>query len=280
MNPPAIALTVDFEGGIEELPARTTTLLALFDSFDVKATFFVLGEIAEKLPSLVREISNCGHEIGFHGYRHVPLSNLSLSCFRAELVEWRSRLECLTQRSVLGFRAPFFSLQANTVWALAQLEEAGFRYDSSIYPGLTDRFSWRAAPQQPIRTSSGFVLFPVPVLSRALPVGFSGGGYLRLLPWLVVKWGMRRHFLQNRFGMIYVHPWEIVRPSGANRRPHRRFFAAGNSFKQRDSFRSRIGRNRTLPRLHKLLTTYRSHVRPMGEIVATMSNLNVWKPNL
>jgi peptidoglycan/xylan/chitin deacetylase (PgdA/CDA1 family) len=129
----------------------------------LERSFFVLGEVAEAHPALVRRIARAGHEIGFHGARHEFLASVGPARFAAELRDWLPRLGELAGAPVCGFRAPYFSLTPASAWALPLLAEQNLNYDASIYPARNDRYGWPGAPRTPARLAgSDLVLFPVP----------------------------------------------------------------------------------------------------------------------
>ena len=196
------------------LDGAVETILALLDAHGVRATFFILGWVARHEAPLVRRIAEAGHEIASHGMTHAMLDRLGPEGFRDELDESRRLLEDLGGRRVLGFRAPTFSVTHRTAWALDVLEQAGYAYDSSIFPVRHDRYGVPEAPPEPhvaVGPGGGRVLeippMTAPLLGQNLPVG--GGGYLRLLP--VGLLGRRLRGLERgrQSGMIYLHPWEF-----------------------------------------------------------------------
>ena len=160
-----------------------------------------------------------------------------------------------------GFRAPYFSLTPATPWALDLLARNGFVYDASVYPGRNDRYGWPGAPRCPARLGdTGPLVFLVPLLSPRLPIGFSGGAYVRILPELVVRWGMRRQHKAGTPGMmIYVRPWEIA-PSLPSLR----------SGSLRAELTRHACRRRMRPRLTRLLATEQHRL-------GTMADLPTWR---
>ncbi len=194
---------------------NTVALLDLFDEMEVRATFFVLGWVAEREPGLVREIAARGHEIGSHGYSHRFVYDQSPAEFREETRRSRRVLQDTSGQPVLGYRAASFSIVRQSLWALDVLVEAGFRYDSSVFPVRHDRYGLPGAPRgiHRAKTPSGAELIEFPpstvrVAGITLPV--AGGGYLRLLPRLVSHWAIRRLNVRDRMpAMVYLHPWEI-----------------------------------------------------------------------
>jgi polysaccharide deacetylase family protein (PEP-CTERM system associated) len=199
--------------GFEPRVARNTfRLLALFESAGVRATFFVLGWVAERNPGLIREIAAAGHEVACHGYSHELIYRQTRRQFRGETFRAKQVLEDQVQAPVIGYRAASYSIVGNTRWALDVLHEAGFLYDSSIFPVRHDRYGIPDAPIAPhqLQTPLGaqLVEFPPTAVDRfgvRFPIG---GGYFRLYPY---SW--TRHLLSaignERPFMFYLHPWEI-----------------------------------------------------------------------
>jgi polysaccharide deacetylase family protein (PEP-CTERM system associated) len=194
---------------------NTLRLLDLFDHRQAKATFFVLGWIAERYPRLVHEIHLRGHEVASHGHTHRPLDQMTPHAFREEVRGAKAVLEALIGEPVVGYRAPSFSITDKTRWALDVLCEEGFRYDSSVFPIHHDRYGIPDAPRFPYvidlqgGTLSEFPPSTVALIGRTnLPIG--GGGYLRLFPFWMTRWGLRRINRRERQpAMVYLHPWEI-----------------------------------------------------------------------
>ena len=202
----------------DNFPSRveynTRRLLDVFDERDLKATFFVLGWVAEREPELVRDIAERGHEVACHGYSHQLVYNQSKHVFREETLRSKSILEDLVQQPVLGYRAASYSITEASRWALDVLVSAGFSYDSSIFPIRHDRYGIPDAVSYPhaIKTLDGNSIVEFPLSTATLfglrfPV--AGGGYFRLYPYSVTKAGLSQ---VNRFGnpfIFYLHPWEI-----------------------------------------------------------------------
>lgn len=192
----------------------TERLLDILDRERVRATFFVLGWVAERHPGLVREIASLGHEIACHGYGHRMIQHLSRPDFERDVTRAKRALEDAVGRPVLGYRAPTFSIMRATLWSLDVLIEAGFRYDSSIFPVVHDRYGIPDAPRFPHRrkTPSGgeiteFPMSTMTVLGRRLPV--AGGGYFRLFPYRVTRRAIARINEERQPAMVYLHPWEF-----------------------------------------------------------------------
>jgi len=187
------------------------TILAMLALREVKATFFTLGWIAERYPQLVRSIVAEGHELASHGYGHERVTDLTPEAFDADIRRAKAILEGLSGNSVIGYRAPSFSIGASNLWALDILARAGYRYSSSIYPIRHDHYGMPDAPRFAHRTDSGVIEIPpttLRVLNRNLPS--SGGGYFRLLPYAASRWMLRRvNEVDQQAAVFYFHPWEI-----------------------------------------------------------------------
>jgi polysaccharide deacetylase family protein (PEP-CTERM system associated) len=185
---------------------------------ETRATFFVVGRVAKKYPHLVREIMRGGHEIASHGYEHIYVNRVTREVFRADLEKSKSILEDLGGQRVLGFRAPEFSIDNTTPWAFQVLSEAGFKYDSSLFPMNGRRYGDPNVPQglHKISTPSGPIvevpMSTITLFHRRFPV--AGGGYLRVFPLLLNEWAIRRMNAEERGAVVYMHPYEFaVNPS-------------------------------------------------------------------
>lgn len=195
--------------------ANVDRLLSLFASRRARATFFVLGWVAEKSPELVRRISAAGHEVASHGYSHDLIYTQSPEVFRQETLRSKKHLEDLLGEPVRGYRAASFSITARSLWALDTLIDLGFEYDSSVFPIRHDRYGLPDVDPAPgrIAAPSGRTLveFPMSVAkwgSFKLPV--SGGGYFRIFPYSVTRLGLKRINGHHRRPFVfYLHPWEI-----------------------------------------------------------------------
>lgn len=176
-----------------------------------KATFFTLGWIAERYPHLVRQIVAQGHELASHGYGHERASDLSQGEFYADIHRAKVILEDLGGAEVKGYRAPSFSIGAGNLWAFDSLARAGYRYSSSVYPIHHDHYGMPDSPRFAYRVRPELLEIPVTTLrawGRNLPS--SGGGYFRLLPYVLSRWMLDRvNTLDRQAGIFYFHPWEI-----------------------------------------------------------------------
>jgi polysaccharide deacetylase family protein (PEP-CTERM system associated) len=193
--------------------ASTRKILALLDKHDTRATFFVLGWVAERLPDLVKEIEDGGHEIGSHGYGHSLLTHMTPEEFDEDIERSLAALDrCGVGANVLGYRAPSFTIVESTKpWAFETLGRHGFKYDSSIFPvGFHPDYGIGDAPLEPYRATDALQEFPmscIDVFGKRLPVG--GGGYFRLLPYKYTQLAMQRCNAAGRPAVFYLHPWEL-----------------------------------------------------------------------
>lgn len=201
--------------GYESRVCRNTErLLEIFQQADTKATFFILGWVAERFPALVRQISSLGHEIASHGYFHRLVYEQTPDQFRDDLRRAKGVIEQVSGARVRGYRAPSYSITARSMWAFDVLIEEGYAYDASVYPIHHDRYGIPDAPRHPYRVSrEGGQLWEMPgstvhMAGQNLPIG--GGGYFRILPYAWTRRGFLR--VNNREAkpvMFYLHPWEI-----------------------------------------------------------------------
>ncbi len=235
------------------LGPSTSYLLERLEEYGIKATFFVVGDIARTNPGLIREIHRAGHEVASHGWDHKRVHRFSPASFLEDVRRSKDELEQVTGVRVVGYRAPTFSVVRQTAWAIDVLGEAGLLYDSSIYPVRHDRYGIHQAPRAPFlaqgRTHT-ILEFPpatLRVLRTNIPVG--GGGYFRLLPLWVMRHALRQSLRDcyPRVAMIYFHPWEF--DPDQPRLPLRPL----------NRFRTYVGINRARDRLDSLLSKYTFH---------------------
>jgi polysaccharide deacetylase family protein (PEP-CTERM system associated) len=241
--------------------ASTRRLLDLFDETKLKSTFFVLGWVARRSPQLIREIHDRGHEVASHGMSHLLVYNQTPEEFKAETIESKSLLEDIIGAPVHGYRASTYSITKRSLWALDILNEAGFLYDSSIFPIRHDLYGIPDAPLTPARIATpkgaSIVEFPMstaPLLGTKLPV--SGGGYFRLLPYWLTRHGLRKlnHSLRRPF-IFYLHPWEVD-PRQPRVRAH-----------WKSVLRHYTNLHRTEPRLRRLIGEFR--FAPVRDVLRT-----------
>jgi len=192
--------------------ANVERILALFARMDTKATFFTLGWIAERHPGMVRRIVAAGHELASHGWDHTRADTQDQETFRSDVTRTRAVLEDIGGVAVRGYRAATFSIGAHNPWAFRVLEEAGYRYSSSVNPIRHDLYGMPDAPRVPFQPDGGdlweFPMTTVRFLGRNWPC--SGGGYFRLLPPVLYRTGLAAiNRTETRPGIFYFHPWEV-----------------------------------------------------------------------
>jgi len=206
--------------------SSTEKTLQILKEADVRATFFVLGELAEKFPSLIHKIDGEGHEIASHSYRHIELHRQTPDDFLKDLLRSKEILKSITGKEVIGFRAPDFSIVKNSFWALDALLKAGFRYDCSIFPIKHPRYGIADAPREIYKIREGLIEFPpstLRVMGYNLPV--AGGAYFRIFPYGFTKWAIRQINKEGLSANVYLHPWELDPDQPKIKLPASRSFA-------------------------------------------------------
>ena len=200
-----------FESRIEK---SCREFLEILNRHNTKATFFVLGYLAEKHPELIKSIHDAGHEIGSHGYGHNQIFKLTPEEFSREIVKTDDAIMKITGKKPIGFRAPIFSITAESYWALDTLASNGFKYDSSVFPVFNYRYGILKSDRfrHTISTEKGNRIYEIPVstarvLGLNIPVG--GGAYFRIWPYAVTRWGLRQINRMGHPAVFYIHPWEI-----------------------------------------------------------------------
>jgi polysaccharide deacetylase family protein (PEP-CTERM system associated) len=193
---------------------NTERILDILDDCQVTATFFILGWVAERYPSLVRKIAERGHEPACHSHWHRLVYKLTPAEFREDTLLAKNAIEQAVGIQIYGYRAPSFSITSRSAWALDVLAELGFRYDSSVFPIKHDVYGVPGAPRGPfcVATSFGSIVeFPMATFRYSvgpnLPV--AGGGYLRILPHWYTRTGVERAWREGLPVVSYVHPWEL-----------------------------------------------------------------------
>lgn len=236
----------------------------LADAGGVKATFYIVGEIAENHPKLVRDVAAAGHEIGSHSHDHRRMHRFTADTFREDLKRSVGALEQAAGEKVYGFRAPTFSLMRATAWAVDELIRAGLRYDSSIFPVRHDRYGVPTAPRGPfhLESTAGRIL-ELPLLTlrkfgQNLPV--AGGGYFRLFPlWLMHAGLARAGDVPHGIGMLYFHPWEFD--------PEQPKLPLGRMSR----FRTYVGIGKSEVRLDRILQEYAGRFRRAIDVADELS---------
>jgi len=229
MNKITNAMTVDvedyfqvsaFEQSIgrdrwDSMPIRveknTERILDMFDAHQTKATFFMLGWVAERFPELVKSIVKQGHELASHGYSHYRVTSQTRSEFHADIVQAKKLLEDISGVEVKGYRAPSYSIGKANLWAHEEIESAGYAYSSSVYPVKHDLYGFPEAPRYLFKCRERLLEIPITTLqigSHNIPIG--GGGYFRLYPYAFSKWAIASvNENENKPTIFYFHPWEI-----------------------------------------------------------------------
>ncbi|WP_186446013.1 XrtA system polysaccharide deacetylase [Paenibacillus cremeus] len=245
---------------------NTMNLLELFDRYQVKGTFFTLGCVAEKHPGLIREIVKEGHEIASHGGWHRLVTGMTRDQFREDVRSSKRLLEDISGQQVVFFRAPSWSIAPECYDVLRILEEEGYLCDSSLQPFQTPLSGVTGAPHTPFYPVLGgkkleLLEFPSCVLKTSgITVPFSGGLYLRTLPYAMIRWALNK-VNTTRPGMIYVHPWEI---DTTQPRIKSSLFARLTHYHNLGS---------TMPKLEKLLQEF--SFKPLSEIIEEKSYAGV-----
>lgn len=206
------------ENPVDQVLESTRPILDLLDKYEIKATFAVLGTVAEQHPELIKEIYDQGHEIASHAWSHKTLHELGKDAFEEEIKKSVRLLESITGEPPIGFRAPSFSIDNSTKWAFEILEKYGFKYDASIFPIKTRLYGEPGAPLHIYRPAqhdvtiddphSAIIEFPMTVLKIWKNIPIAGGFYLRLFPIWFLKYGIRE-VNKDRPAIVYIHPWEI-----------------------------------------------------------------------
>ncbi len=229
---------------------NTQRILDLLSEHDVRATFYVLGWVADKYPALVQRIATDGHELGSHSYWHRLVYHMTPEEFRTDLRRSKDAIEDATGISVEAYRAPSFSITAQSIWALDILVEEGFTIDSSIYPVLHDRYGMPGAAVgiHCVNTKAGPIWEFPPSVTRIAGVNLpvSGGGYFRLYPFSLTARCFSRINRSDAPFMFYIHPWEVD--------PEQPRLRTGSSLSR---FRHYVNLSSTQHKLHRLLRRFR-----------------------
>ncbi len=242
---------------------NTETLLDLFRARNLKATFFALGWVAERRPSLLRMLRSEGHEIASHGFEHRLVGSLDPESFRADLARAASAIEAACGVRVRGYRAPSFSVSEESLWAYDVLRQEGYLFSSSVFPVRHDRYGIPSFPRFPVRIAfpAGNPIWEFPmttwrVLGRNLPA--AGGGWLRLFPAAVLAKAIRSANSAGHPAVLYVHPWEVD--------PGQPVVASAPRLAR---FRHRLNLEKTAARLCRLLDAF-----PFSTMSASLASVS------
>lgn len=242
-NYPGVNLA-DLEMKAGNLEEEIRILLALCDKFQAKATFFILGRVAEKYPFLVRSIKSYGHEIASHGYSHQLVYNFSPEEFRADLQKSIDILQQITGEKILGFRAPSWSVTEETEWVYPIMKELGLKYSASVFPIKTFLYGIANAPRFPYNKEEilEIPVSTVKILGKNIP--FSGGVYFRFWPTWFIKKSIESVNKEGKSAILYLHPREIDKNSPRLKLP------------AKESLIHYFGVTRTLAKLEYILSRF------------------------
>jgi polysaccharide deacetylase family protein (PEP-CTERM system associated) len=191
---------------------NTRWCLQTLNDYNTKATFFILGEVAQSFPELIKEIAEAGHEIAVHGFYHRQIFKLSHEEFQKEVGDAKKLLEDLSGQEVIGHRAPAFSINKDTHWALEVLAKLNYKYDSSISPMAGKRYGWpsfkKTIHKMLLPNGQSIIEVPMSTISLGIKELGVGGGYMRHLPYIYTKWAIS-HIQKKCPAIVYMHPHEI-----------------------------------------------------------------------
>ncbi len=231
-----------------ELRVRESTqnILKLLNNHNVKATFFVLGWIAERVPDLIKNIHAQGHEIATHGYSHSLITEMTPEKFKEDLSKAIKITEEIVETKIIGFRAPSFTIVNKTLWALDILNDCGIKYDSSVFPiTFHPDYGMDDVELTPFQITKAIIEFPLTVaevFGKKIPC--SGGGYFRLYPYSITKYLLKQCLKQERPIIFYCHPWEVDPDQPKMKLPLMK------------KFRHYVNLSKTIDKLEKLLTDF------------------------
>lgn len=224
-------MTVDLEDYYSHLPFSTwdkykskiinpaKTLLNLFEKYNIHATFFTVGYVAERHPELIEEVISKGHEISSHGYAHLDLRKINKEAFEADLVKSLEVLRVVSGEKVLGYRAPYFSISKKNFWVFDVMRKY-LQYDSSVFPvklhyGLPQapRSLYRISDKDPLEEDHGSNFIELPLTTLRLPyignIPIAGGFYMRVLPSQLLKGAIKKFNKSGFPAVLYIHPGDI-----------------------------------------------------------------------
>jgi len=253
----------------DQFPESAMPVLELLEKYNTRATFAVLGMVAERRPELIKLIYDQGHEIASHGYSHRPLFEMSMDEFEQEIIKSIELLTSITGEKPIGYRAPSFSLDNSTKWMLDILERYGFKYDASVFPMRTNLYGVPNAPLYPYRPSkediakesqdSSIIEFPMTVFRQGVNIPVGGGFYFRAWPYWLLHLAYRR-IERTRPVIFYIHPWEMYHKTP--RLNNISYFA---------KFVTYYGINKSMGKFERLLANFR--FKPIRDVLHAMDLL-------
>ena len=202
----------DWDAIASRVVSNTSRVIDLYGESDTKATFFILGWVAERHPDLIRRIVDGGHEVASHGYGHDRVTTFTPEQFKSDLQHTKALLEAASGVAVRGYRAPSFSICKDNAWALQVLADEGYAYSSSVAPFGTDHYGWPGFPRFAHRPVAGSDMIEVPVTTARIAgrlIAAGGGGFFRLLPYGLARWAIRQVNTDQQPAVFYFHPWEV-----------------------------------------------------------------------
>ena len=202
----------DWDAIASRVVSNTSRVIDLYAESGTKATFFILGWVAERHPDLIRRIVDGGHEVASHGYGHDRVTTLTPEQFKSDLQHTKALLEAASGVAVRGYRAPSFSICKDNAWALQVLADEGYAYSSSVAPFGTDHYGWPGFPRFAHRPVAGSDMIEVPVTTARIAgrlIAAGGGGFFRLLPYGIAQWAIRQVNADQQPAVFYFHPWEV-----------------------------------------------------------------------
>jgi polysaccharide deacetylase family protein (PEP-CTERM system associated) len=198
----------------DRIESGLNVLLGLLDQFNVKATFFVLGRVADHYPHIIKKIADKKHDIGTHGYNHELLYDQTPETFEKDLLRSLESIEKACGLKVTKYRAPSYSITMESKWALDILVKHGIKIDSSIMPSVNSRFGIRNMPARPYKITfdDDRYLLEVPPTIIRLPgkkLPISSGIAFRFFPLVLIRFAFRKYHQKNLIPMVIVHTWEF-----------------------------------------------------------------------
>jgi len=227
--------------------ARIERILDLLDAGGHRATFFVVGELAEHYPHLIRRMADRGFEVASHSHTHPWMDARARARCTTDISRSKSVIEDLTGRPVVGFRAPSWSARRSDGWLWDHLVQLGLRYDSSLFPFRTHRYGSMSNPLTPFRLAPGLVEIPPSAAGLGpLRLPYGGGFYFRIYPAGLTRHLIDRDLARRKTPVVYFHPWEFDRdPTTMEAGLLNRFIANYNAAGAWDRFADLLKRYRT-----------------------------------